>query len=167
MLRDINLEIKPEANDKSNASGGVSLVKGWLSADHVQRIEIAGRMERGGGLDFSGSVVGIDVSPELMSVLPADQAARLAPLAPLRGQAKLDFHVRNDPKQAQPWQFSVKGQLASGRFDDSRLPQALADMQIDFHADNHGLEIDKLSARNGPTAIQLHAQVQGFQSGAR
>ena len=111
MLRDINLEIKPEANDKSNASGGVSLVKGWLSADHVQRIEIAGRMERGGGLDFSGSVVGIDVSPELMSVLPADQAERLAPLAPLRGQAKLEFHVQNDPKQPQPWQFSVNGTI--------------------------------------------------------
>ncbi len=56
--------------------------------------------------------------------------------------------------------------MISGRFDDSRLPQALADMQIDFHADNHGIVIDKLSARNGPTTIQLRAQVDGYQAGA-
>ncbi len=110
-VRDINLEIKPAAGNNSSASNA-SIVKGWLSADHVQRIEIAGRFQRGGAYDLSGSLAGIDVSPELMSVLPADQAARIAPLAPLRGQAKLDFHLRSDPTQPQQVQFAVKGQLA-------------------------------------------------------
>jgi hypothetical protein len=166
MLRDINLEIKPVDREKSSGPDA-STIAGYLSADHVQRVDISGRINRGGGLDINGSVNGIDVSPELMAVLPPEYADRIAPIAPLRGQAKLaEFHVRHDSSQPQPWQFSVKGQLISGRFEDPRLPQALADMQVDFRCDNQGIVIDRLAARNGPTRIQMQGQMAGFQTGA-
>ena len=177
VLRDINLEIKPATNTPAAVAqdrnqkvvpSPASIVRGYLAADHMQRIEISGQFDRANGLDITGAAAGIDISPELISVLPASQAARLGPLAALRGQANLQFHVKNDPAQPDGGglQFLLAGQLVSGRDEDARLPQALADMQADFHADNHGFVLDKLTARNGPTTIELHAQIDGFQPGA-
>lgn len=162
-FRDLNFSLKP-VSDIVAADQAVYEMRGSLSADHIQQIEIAGHVNRTtGAVDLGGSVGGIDISPELLAALPPDEAARLAPLAPLRGQAKLQFRVWRDPAQAQPWQFDVAGELASGRFEDPRLPQALADLQAKFHADNRGFQINDLTARNGPTTLRWSARVDGYQ----
>ncbi|HEY2828040.1 MAG TPA: AsmA-like C-terminal region-containing protein [Pirellulales bacterium] len=161
-FHDLNFSLKPVDN-LAAPDQTVYELRGALAADHVQQIEIAGQVNRGtGSVELSGSVGDIDISPELLAALPPDEAARLQPLAPLRGQANLQFHVRRDPTQAQPWQFDVTGDLTSGRFEDARLPQALADLQAKFHADNRGFQIEDLTARNGPTALRWSARVDGY-----
>jgi AsmA-like C-terminal region len=162
-VSNINMDIKPDAAAQADRG---STITGSLTADHLQQVEIKGQYDRAGHFDISGSAEGIDVSPELVQQLPAEHAARLALLAPLRAQANLQFHVWNDPASQQPFQFTVAGHLLSGRFDDPRLPQALADMQADFHADNQGCVLDRLTAKNGPMAVQLHAEMAGYQAGA-
>ncbi|HEY2883228.1 MAG TPA: hypothetical protein VGJ15_12360, partial [Pirellulales bacterium] len=140
---------------------------GSLAADHVQQIEIAGQFSRAtGNVELQGAVNGVDLSPELLAALPPDQLERLKPLLSLRGSIGFNFHVARDPSQAQPWQFDVAGELASGRFDDVRLPQPLADLRAKFHADNHGFQITDFTASNGDTHMQLNARVDGYQPGA-
>ncbi len=165
-LHDVNLDIKPIANN-SPADHEEFALNGTLVADHMQRIEIAGRMSRAdGGIDVQGAVTGIDVSPELLAALPADIVARLKPLSPLRGNVDLGFHLRRDPAQPQPWQFDVSGELTAGRFDDPRLPQLLADVRAKFHADNGGIQIEELSAHNGPTLLRFSGRMDGYQAGS-
>lgn len=160
-LHDINLTVKPQTAGIASDDAIYDVV-GSLAADHVQRIEVAGKLSRN-GLDLNGSVRGIDVSPELLAALPPDQSERLAPLAPLRGQVALGFHVWRDTAQEQPWRFEVAGDLQSGRFDDSRLPQALADLHAKFHADNQGFEITDLTSKNGATELCWSARVDGYR----
>lgn len=165
-FHDINLSLKP-SGDAATADGATYELRGALAGDHVQQIQIAGQLNRAtGAVDLNGTVNGIDICPELMAALPPDEAARLQPLAPLRGQANLQFHVWRDQLQAQPWQFDVAGELESGRFDDARLPQALADLRAKFHADNRGFQIADLTTRNGPSALRLSARMDGFQPGS-
>ena len=165
-LHDINLSLKP-AGDVAAADVSTYELRTALAADHVQQVQVTGQLNRTtGAIDLNGAVNGIDISPELMAALPPDDAARLQPLAPLRGQANLQFHVWRDPAQAGPWQFDVAGELMSGRFDDTRLPQALADLRAKFHADNRGFQITDLTAHNGPTALRWTARVDGYQPGS-
>ncbi len=165
-LHDISLSIKPTADENGDVQPWCEM-RGSMAGDHLQRIEIAGQANRtSGAFDFTGSVSGIDISPELMAVLPADYAARIKPLAPLRGQAGFGFHVHRDPTQPEALQFELAGELVSGRFDDSRLPEALADLRAKFSADNRGFQITNLTAHNGPTTLQWNARVDGFAPGA-
>src|SRR5262249_41691398 len=97
-----------------------------------------------------------------LASLPVDSSAHLAPLAPLRGQVGFGFHVWRDQAQDQPWRFEVAGELNSGRFDDARLPQALADLRAKFRADNRGFEVSELTSKNGPTALRWSARVDGY-----
>ena len=161
-LHDMSLAIKP-LHKKSPDDVDMFDLSGVLVADHVQRIEIGGQISRAGQLDVHGAVNGIDVSPELLAALPADMIARLKPLSPLRGNIDLGFHVWRDPSLAQPWQFDVAGELTSGRYEDPRLPQLLADVRAKFHADNRGVELSEVSAHNGPTMLRFSGRMDGYQ----
>ncbi len=165
-LHDVNLNIKPIA-DEDGATDSWCEVHGSMAGDHLQRVEIDGHANRKtGALDVTGSVAGIDISPELMAVLPADYAAQIKLITPLRGQAGFGFHVHRDPAMPQPLQFELAGELTSGRYDDIRLPEALADLRAKFSADNRGLQITDLTAHNGKTTLQWNARVDGFSSNA-
>lgn len=177
-IRDINLSLNPladsaAANSQStlqSTTGGDETVYellGSLSADHIQRIEISGKVGKGAaGADLQGTVSGIDVSPELLAALPPDKSERLSPLTPLRGQVGFGFHIWRDPAQTQPWRFDVVGQLDSGRFEDARLPQALPDLRAKFHANNDGFQISELASQNGPTKLRCSARIDGYLPGS-
>ncbi len=139
---------------------------GSLSADHVQRVEVKGTVGAHTRVDVTGGVMGIDVCPELLAAAPPDVSDRLTAIAPLRGQVGFGFHVWRDPDQNQPWQFTVDGELASGRFEDPRLPQALPDLHARFHADNGGFQVNELTSQNGPTKLRWSARVNGFGPGS-
>ncbi len=165
-FHDVNFSLKPVSDPAAPKQKSYDL-RGTLAADHIQQIEVSGHANRTTGyLDVAGSVVGVDISPELLAALPPDTAARLQPLAPLRGQARFQFHVAHDPSQIEPWRFDVTGDLGAGRFEDARLPQALADLQAKFHADNRGFQIQDLTARNGPTMLRWNARIDGYSSNA-
>ena len=56
--------------------------------------------------------------------------------------------------------------MTAGRFDDPRLPQLLADVRAKFHADNGGIQIEELSAHNGPTLLRFSGRMDGYQAGS-
>jgi hypothetical protein len=165
-LRDINIELKP-IPDAGPPGHWATDVRGYMDGDHFQRIELSGRIEpdsKGG--DITGVLTGLDMSPELRDSLPAGLGQKLAPLAPLRGQMRIGFHVHDDPAAAVRYAFQVNGQLTGGRFDDPRLPYPLTDLKADFHADNAGISVDKLTARAGSATLQLAARMHGCQPGS-
>ena len=165
-LRDINLQSKPIPS-RDPARPPSYDVRGYLTGDHFQRVEIAGTFGPGfKGFDVNGVMMGLDVSPELREALPSDLAQRMKALAPLRGQARIGFHVVDDPGGPQPLVFRIQGELTGGRFDHPRLPYPLTDLKIDFRADNRGLVIDDLQARNGQATLRLSGRMQGFAPGA-
>ena len=98
---------------------------------------------------FRGKAEGVEISPELRDSLPEPLATKLSPLGDLRGQADLAFQVDYDPAAAVPLRFDVSGQLARGRIDDPRLPQALTDIRAAVRLNNAGYAIDDLTARSG------------------
>src|SRR5262249_49685809 len=90
-LRDINLQTTPVPAADPAAAPSIE-VRGYLAGDHFQRVEIAGMFGPGyHGFDLSGMLMGLDVSPELRDSLPSDLAEKVAPIAPLRGQARISF----------------------------------------------------------------------------
>ncbi|HEX3998833.1 MAG TPA: hypothetical protein VHX65_09810 [Pirellulales bacterium] len=165
-LRDINVEFKP-IPDSGPAAHWATDVRGYSDGDHFQRVEFSGRLEADSkGADLAGVLTGLDMSPQLRDSLPARIGQKLAPLAPLRGQVRVGFHVHDDPSAAVRFAFQVNGQLTGGRFDDPRLPYPLSDLKADFHADNAGATVDKLTARAGSATLQLAARMHGCQPGS-
>jgi hypothetical protein len=165
-LRDINIQLKP-IPDAGPPGHWATDVRGYMDGDHFQRIEFSGRMEpdsRGG--DIAGVLTGLDMSPELCDSLPAGLGRKLAPLAPLRGQMRIGFHVHDDPAAAVRYAFQIDGQLSGGRFDHPRLPYPLTDLKAHFHVDNAGIAVDKLTASAGLATLELDAHMLGFQPGA-
>ena len=49
----------------------------------------------------------------------------------------------------------MEGELTSGRYEDPRLPQLLADVRAKFHADNRGVELSEVWCINGPTMLRF------------
>ena len=166
MLRDISLQTKPIDTDDPAAEPSIEM-RGYLAGDHFQRVEIAGTFAPGyKGFDLSGSLIGLDVSPELRDALPSDLAARMTQLAPLRGQARIDFRLRDNQAGPSPVLFQVQGRLSGGRFDHPSLPDPLTDLKIDFHADNQGVTIDDLTALFGAARLKVSGRMHGFAPGA-
>ncbi len=164
-LRDINVESKPvPAPDQPG--NWLTEVRGYLAGDHFQRVEFSGQFGPNfKGFEISGQMTGLDVSPDMTESLPGELAARLGPLAPLRGQARIGFRFRDSPTGAAPISFQIAGQLTGGRFDDARLPDPLTDLKATFRADNNGLTIDEVTGRAGQATFRLAAQIQGFGAG--
>lgn len=166
-LRDINVEFTP-VPDHGPPSQWATDVRGYMDGDHFQRLDYSGRLDgNSSGLELNGQMTGLDLTPQLRDSLPAGLGAKLAPLAPLRGQVQLGFHVHYDPAATLPIQFTVDGELAGGRFDDSRLPYSLNDLKGHFHADNAGISIDKVSAQAGNATLEIpKATIHGYLPGS-
>ena len=133
-IHDVNLSLRPLTGSVAEEVAAAAAsddqtqyeLLGSLSADHVQRIEVKGIVGAHTKVDVTGGVIGIDVCPELLAAAPPDDADRLTAIAPLRGQVGFGFHVWRDPNQNQPWQFTVDGELASGRFEDRAIATGTA-----------------------------------------
>lgn len=165
-LRDINVEFKP-VPDAGPPSQWSTDVHGYMDGDHFQRAEFSGRLDgKSHGGDISGVLAGLDLSPQLRDSLPAELGQKFTALDPLRGQMRLGFHIKDDPAATAPFAFQVNGQLTGGRFDDPRLPYPLSDLKADFHAENAGVTVEKLTARAGAATLELAATMHGCQPGS-
>jgi hypothetical protein len=134
-------------------------------ANMLRRVEITGLVDpHRPQYAVSGSVEGLDISPELAEVLPAELASKLSALGSLRGQGSLDFDVSYDPQSESPCRFRVSGQLARARLDDPRLPHSLTDIRADFTCDNQGWQVRNVFARSGQSELQLSCRREGYDA---
>lgn len=163
-LHDVNLLLTPMASPGPGpANAWLRHVEGTVSGDHVRQIVLQGWADlEHHTWNLSGTVDGLDVSPELRACLPDPMAARLTAMDSIHGQGELTFEVQHDPAAATPYQFSAKGRLLRARVEDARLPYPLTDLRANFRFDNQGFAIDDLSARGGQAQLQLSCHAAGF-----
>jgi len=151
-LREINLSIKPNypAQDRLLLD-----VEGSLAADLIQRVEVAGTIDpEKQQWAFSGTVDGMEISPELRTALPEQISAPMEPLASLRAPARLTFRASR-ASSSESAQFEINGSVSRGRIDDPRLPFPLSDLRASIHCDNSGFQIFDLSTRHGQTVWEI------------
>jgi hypothetical protein len=167
MLRNIELTVAPE----QQASDILLRVRGTLSGDHVERVELAGFLDPVTcKWELRGAVEGLEFSPRLRAALPQELSGTLAPLSSIRGRTFFGFYALRGPRTgiqphtAPPVQFKVEGKISEGRIDDARLPEPLTDVEAKIRCDNSGIEIDELSARCGPTHVELTGKIAGYSS---
>ena len=168
VLRDIELTVNPQPRPKENADS-LLRIKGSLGGDHLERIEIDALLDPvSGQWDLRGRVEGLEFNPRMRAALPRELSTVLQPLASVRGRTQFGFHVTRggsgkDAKGPPPVQFSIDGQIAEGRIDDSRLPDPLTDVTASIHCDNGVIRIDDLSGRCGQTIVEsLSAELRGY-----
>ncbi|MFN0021033.1 MAG: hypothetical protein ACKVP0_22470 [Pirellulaceae bacterium] len=168
VLRDIELSVNPQPQFKQPGNSLLS-IKGSLGGDHLERIEIDALLDPvSGQWSLKGRVEGLEFNPRMRAALPSELSSILQPLASVRGRTQFGFQVTRgainkraaDPP---PVQFSIDGQIAEGRIDDSRLPEPLTDVTASIHCDNTLIRIDDLSARCGQTIVEnLSAELRGY-----
>jgi hypothetical protein len=165
MLRNIELSVAPE----EQAGEIVLRVRGTLAGDHVERVEIAGALDPVTcKWELRGAVEGLEFSPRLRAALPQELSDTLAPLSSIRGRTFFGFYASRGPRAvhqpntAPPIQFHVEGKISEGRIDDARLPEPLTDVEAKIRCDNSRIHIDELSARCGPTHLELTGAITGY-----
>jgi hypothetical protein len=146
-LRDIHVKIRP----RGDAPSRVLDVQGYVVGDYLQRVEVVGTIEPDAARwTFSGTVDGLEISPELRHALPEPLAGSLEVLAGVRAPANLSFRVADDGTDATP-QFEINGQVEGGRVEHPLLPYPLTDLKARIHCDNTGFRISDLTAHHGQT----------------
>lgn len=165
MLPNVNLTFSPP--DPSGPTPHARNFRGTLSADHLRGVEINGQVNpHVPKWTISGTVEGLEISPELRDALPGPLAAKLAVLGGLRGHGTLGFRVSYDPAAAPPYRFDLSGRLVRGRLDDPRLPHPLTDMRARVHLSNEGFAIDELVARSNQATLRvISARQSGYELG--
>jgi hypothetical protein len=166
MLRDVNLTFAAVA-DSARRGGASQLrkVQGTLGGDYFRQVCFEGEVDpQQPSMAITGTVEGMDVSPELRSVLPGSLGSPLSILGTLRGQTALRFSVRYDASQPSPWWFDVAGRLVRGRLDDPRLPHPLTEIRASIRVNNQGYAIEDFVARSNQATIQMACRGSGFST---
>jgi hypothetical protein len=185
-LRDVNLTLVP-CSETSGGSGALAVphaqgdaaaapanasaapsrvrkVRGTLSGDYFRQATFEGEVDTyQPAFSLSGSIEGMELSPEFCDALPGSLLGSPAILGTLRGQAALSFHVRYDPRDRNPLRFDLTGHLLHGRIDDPRLPHPLTEMRALVHVTNEGFAIEDLSARSNQATLVMSCQGAGLR----
>src|SRR5204863_3436335 len=126
MLRDLHAQW-------SSASGEVQLggrrpmhVEGHFSSEHVRRVTVDALIDAvGGAWTASGSVDGLNVSPEFKSSLPQSLATACTKIGTFRAvadsQFQLAYQPAADPSRPPTFDYQVEGKIAEGRWEEPRL----------------------------------------------
>ena len=156
-LRDVNFTLSPIGPAEGlPATARRRRIQGTASGDYFHRVIFDGEVDPDQpGLKIAGTIDGVEISPEMRSVLPDAFGCDLSLLGSLRGQTEIRFRVHYDPASPERWKFDVAGQLAHGRIDDPRLPHPLTEIRATVHVDNQGFAIQELKARSNQATLSL------------
>ena len=110
-LRNIELVVKPEDGSAGTSPSPALLrVKGSLSGDHLERVEIDGLLDpRSVAWEVRGAVEGLEFNPRLRTALPREIATLLEPLSTVRGRTYLGFHVKRNGSPQAPHLVILRG----------------------------------------------------------
>ena len=161
VLRNINLGAQSPPD--SPGKGKQWQFAGNLLGDHFKRVKVQGLADtQKGSWTAWGTIDGLEMTERLTDALPNDVAKYLSMLVTLRARAHFEFRVGHEPGDEQPIRYVVQGHLSEGSVDDARLPLPLTDLEADVHADNQQLRVEHVTARSGPTSLELTCQCSDF-----
>jgi hypothetical protein len=172
-LRDVNMTLVPEAASPQTATGAPGAagspgpqrrtVRGTFSGDYFRQVVFEGEVDpHRPEFSISGSIEGMELSPEFRGALPRALACDLSILGTLHGQAGLSFRVSYNPEKPQPLEFDVRAGLVRGRIDDPRLPHPLTEIRATVHVTNEGFAVDEFSARSNQATVEMRCRGTGL-----
>lgn len=163
VLRDGNLQIGPVDTPQATPDADTPLrIRGHVAADHVRHVELDAVFDPlRNTLAATGTIDGLEVSPELCRAMPGQQRKPLTTLEALRAQAGGRFRISYNPALAEPLDYELTAQLSRGRIDDPRLPHPLTDIRGTVYCSPRLCRLDELTARSGPATLRLNLQRQG------
>lgn len=168
-LRNVDLEIAPDRATPPPVQLTATVyrppvrIRGAFEGDHFQTVDLQGRVDPNTGTwEVEGVAEALQLSPQLHADLPTTWREKLAKAAPISGQITLQFRLAQKQAEEAPIDFAFSGTLTDGQVADPRLPVRLHDAEAEFYWDNDLLLIEKFSARNGDTTLDLSFQQNGF-----
>jgi len=165
-LRQVGVDVQPAATDQAGAT--FALVRGAVAGDLFEKASFQGRVSPTvGTFELSGQVDSLDISPQLIAMLPVGgNAARrdeqLDSIAGLRGRINLDWQSTGDLAALGDATFAVAGRLESGHFEHKSIPFAMSDVSAAFKADRSGLQFENLEAHAGSTLLHGSGRLDGW-----
>ncbi len=182
MIRDVNLTL--HAPDLSAANSQRRALEGTFSADHLHWGKVVGEVDsQTGTWSISGSIEGINVSPEFCRALPEPMASELVGLKGLRGRGTVHYRVDYNPPSesgATPenpaYRFALTAELQRGELHDPRVAYPLTIRHATVHVANGPLEdkrlgvllerggivVEDFSASLGDAVINVWGHQAGF-----
>jgi hypothetical protein len=156
-LRDVNLTLAPIASPNGTAEPTRrKRIQGTATGDYFRQVALEGEVDPDRpALKLSGKIEGVEISPDMRSLVPEEYKSNISMLGSLRGQTEARFQVSYNPAAAEPWTFNVTGHLTRGRIDDGRLPRPLTEVSATVHVDNRGFAIEQFKARSNQATLSL------------
>ena len=168
-LRNVDLEVTPERATPPTGQSATGVyrppvrIRGSFEGDHFERVNLQGRLDPNTGTWEAGGVAqALQLSPQLHDDLPTTWREKLARARSISGQMTLEFRLAQRQAEEAPIDFRLSGTLTGGQIADRRLPVRLYDAEAEFYWDNDLLIIERFSARNGDTMLDLTFQQNGF-----
>lgn len=165
VVRDIDLQIYRVA--KLPGASPSWQVFGSAGPPLAQKLTFSGEHDPATGqLDAAGSVLQLDVTPELLASLPVDGIENLQG-AELHGLVDFDFEAHRRADRSAPLEWRVKNfKLTGGRLAHPRLPRRISELQAEGAADQNGLELTNCTGKYGQTDVALACRRTGWQVAA-
>ncbi len=159
---DMTVQLKRLATEPDATSQPMLVAyDGTLATSFCRQIDVKGVANTSNGVwTTRGTVRQLDWSPELVTTLPVEIAGRLQSVGRLRADAEIDFDFTK-PGHNLPVRYEVTGSLSEGKWQPAQLQQPITNLTADFHIDNQGCEIQKLSATMGDGHISSRLQIAG------
>ncbi len=168
-LRNIDVEVTPERTTApphqmtADVHRPAVQIRGSFEGDHFDTVNLNGHFDPNtGAWEAVAAAEGLQLSPKLHADLPATWRQKVASAASISGQMKVEVRVAKKAAKEAPIDFRVSGTLTDGQIADPRLPVRLYDAKAEFLCDNQHLIIERFSARNGDTSLELTFQQNGF-----
>jgi hypothetical protein len=165
-LQGIHLELAPLAAGAEQLNGHKQYhIAGSASGLPAREIRILGELgTTSGELDVAVTTTGLDISPELLAILPMPATEQLKG-AQATGLADITLHLVRPDSRA-PLRWSARFKMDRGRFAHQALPDPLTDVTIVGQADPQRLVIERMSCKCGPASIALAANRAGWGANA-
>lgn len=160
-LQNVSLRLRPDPDCAGPTPD--YLIEGKCEGPHLRQAEFSGKLNpQTGQAAISGKLLELALCPELLGRLAGPVAEPAACLRPLRASVKGSWQVNYDPRRPRPLEFLVAGEFSQGRLDDPRLPLALSDVRGRFRADQHGFELQELTARSERASLWGSVRSTGY-----
>ncbi len=136
-------------------------IRGAANSELLGKVHLHGSLDRVTSeayLTFRATQ--IPLTQALLSRLPIHYPTDLFVGLQLAATASVDGKVSYHPGQAQPLYYDVHAEVKDGKLQHPKLPLPFENLFVKLHCNNGELQLEKLTARSGATAIEAHAFAQ-------
>ncbi len=159
-LRNIDIQGQLQTDTEGHEQWRLS---GELLGDHFKHVNLNGVMDaQHGNWAAWGTIDGLEMSQQLLSVLPDSVTQYVSLLATLRARAHFEFRLAHEANDTEPVRVEVHGHISEGRVDDPRLPLPLTELEADVHCSNQQIRIENVTARSGPAMLRLTCRYDNY-----